>query len=92
LCKQCGGSRSKARGKRSELVATKRGSAVELESLKAGAFRTGAEMGEQGLLLGTRQLSVQVARDRALRVTTGEVVSRLLMPHQQEAHAYVDAA
>jgi hypothetical protein len=49
-------------------------------------------MGEQALLLGARQLSVQVARDRALGITTGKVEGRLLMPHQQEAHAYMDAA
>jgi hypothetical protein len=90
LCKQAAD--PKPGGKRGELVAAKRSSAVQLEPLKAGALRARAEMGAQALLLGARQLSVQVARDRALCITTGEVEGRLLMPHQQEAHAYMDAA
>ena len=75
----------------SELERAKGGAAVELQTLEADTVLAGPNVRSQQVPLGAGQLSVQVPRDEALGLVTGQRVQpledSLPMPHQQEAHA-----
>ena len=64
---------------------------MKLQTLEADTVRAEPQVHSQEVPLGGEQLSVQVPRDEALGLLTGQRVQpfedSLLMPHQQEAHA-----